>query len=69
MPAMSPCTFVSQTAQHCTYTSTLITEISNVFIVCLICRDVLKFHVVDVEPKYYADGEDAYAMKRPLVSV
>ncbi|KAI6213951.1 hypothetical protein M3Y94_00212000 [Aphelenchoides besseyi] len=31
-------------------------------------RDVLKFDVVDVEPKYYADGEDAYAMKRPLVS-
>ncbi|KAI6223758.1 N-terminal amino-acid N(alpha)-acetyltransferase NatA [Aphelenchoides fujianensis] len=30
-------------------------------------RDVLKFDVMDVEPKYYADGEDAYAMKRPLV--
>ena len=22
----------------------------------------------DVEPKYYADGEDAYAMKRDLVA-
>ncbi|CAD5225919.1 unnamed protein product [Bursaphelenchus okinawaensis] len=30
-------------------------------------RDVLKFDVMDVEAKYYADGEDAYAMKRPLV--
>uniref|UniRef100_A0A183DNL1 N-terminal amino-acid N(alpha)-acetyltransferase NatA n=1 Tax=Gongylonema pulchrum TaxID=637853 RepID=A0A183DNL1_9BILA len=30
-------------------------------------RNTLKFEVSDVEPKYYADGEDAYAMKRPLV--
>ncbi|KAF1568314.1 UNVERIFIED_CONTAM: N-alpha-acetyltransferase daf-31, partial [Eudyptes robustus] len=30
-------------------------------------RDVLKFDIMDVESKYYADGEDAYAMKRPLV--
>eukprot|EP00038_Savillea_parva_P000759 m.98509 g.98509 ORF g.98509 m.98509 type:complete len:184 (-) comp10260_c0_seq2:187-738(-) len=29
-------------------------------------RDVLKFEVMDVEAKYYADGEDAYAMKRSL---
>lgn len=28
---------------------------------------MLKFDVMDVEAKYYADGEDAYAMKRPLV--
>lgn len=26
----------------------------------------LKFTVSDIEPKYYADGEDAYAMKRDL---
>jgi peptide alpha-N-acetyltransferase len=30
-------------------------------------RDVLKFDVVEVEPRYYADGEDAYAMRRSLV--
>lgn len=30
-------------------------------------QNTLKFEVYDVEPKYYADGEDAYAMKRPLV--
>eukprot|EP00041_Stephanoeca_diplocostata_P005708 m.66531 g.66531 ORF g.66531 m.66531 type:complete len:190 (-) comp15955_c0_seq1:3164-3733(-) len=29
-------------------------------------RDVLKFEITDVEAKYYADGEDAYAMKRSL---
>ncbi|VIO97618.1 N-terminal acetyltransferase complex ARD1 subunit homolog, putative [Brugia malayi] len=30
-------------------------------------QNTLKFEISDVEPKYYADGEDAYAMKRPLV--
>ena len=25
------------------------------------------FRISEVEPKYYADGEDAYAMKRNLV--
>ncbi|MFH4978993.1 hypothetical protein AB6A40_005702 [Gnathostoma spinigerum] len=30
-------------------------------------RHILKFEISEVEPKYYADGEDAYAMKRPLV--
>jgi len=29
-------------------------------------RDVLKFEVYDTEKKYYADGEDAYAMRRAL---
>lgn len=28
----------------------------------------LGFEISEVEPKYYADGEDAYAMKRDLVS-
>ncbi|XP_002717041.3 N-alpha-acetyltransferase 11 [Oryctolagus cuniculus] len=28
--------------------------------------DTLNFQVSEVEPKYYADGEDAYAMKRDL---
>jgi phosphoribosylformylglycinamidine (FGAM) synthase-like amidotransferase family enzyme len=27
----------------------------------------LKFEISEIEPKYYADGEDAYAMKRDLV--
>ena len=27
----------------------------------------LFFRISEVEPKYYADGEDAYAMKRNLV--
>merc|ERR1719376_838974 len=27
-------------------------------------RNTLKFQVSEVEPKYYADGEDAYAMRR-----
>jgi len=27
----------------------------------------LRFEVSEIEPKYYADGEDAYAMKRNLV--
>lgn len=31
-------------------------------------KDTLKFSTYDTEPKYYADGEDAYAMKRDLVS-
>ena len=26
------------------------------------------FRVSEIEPKYYADGEDAYAMKRDLVN-
>jgi peptide alpha-N-acetyltransferase len=26
----------------------------------------LKFTISEIEPKYYADGEDAYAMKRDL---
>jgi len=26
----------------------------------------LNFHVSEIEPKYYADGEDAYAMRRDL---
>lgn len=30
-------------------------------------QNTLKFEISDTEPKYYADGEDAYAMKRPLV--
>uniref|UniRef100_A0A8C6S788 N-terminal amino-acid N(alpha)-acetyltransferase NatA n=1 Tax=Neogobius melanostomus TaxID=47308 RepID=A0A8C6S788_9GOBI len=28
--------------------------------------NTLKFQISEVEPKYYADGEDAYAMKRDL---
>lgn len=28
--------------------------------------NILKFTVDDIEPKYYADGEDAYAMKKDL---
>lgn len=27
-------------------------------------RDVLKFEIYDTEAKYYADGEDAFAMRR-----
>ncbi|CAI5449190.1 unnamed protein product [Caenorhabditis angaria] len=30
-------------------------------------QNTLKFEVNDIEPKYYADGEDAYAMRRNLV--
>nr|CAG4638741.1 EOG090X0DSH [Cyclestheria hislopi] len=30
--------------------------------------NTLKFSISEVEPKYYADGEDAYAMKRDLVA-
>jgi len=29
--------------------------------------NTLKFKVSEIEPKYYADGEDAYAMRRDLV--
>lgn len=29
--------------------------------------NTLKFQINEIEPKYYADGEDAYAMKRDLV--
>ena len=29
-------------------------------------QNTLKFSINDVEPKYYADGEDAYAMRRDL---
>uniref|UniRef100_A0A8C7TYF4 N-terminal amino-acid N(alpha)-acetyltransferase NatA n=1 Tax=Oncorhynchus mykiss TaxID=8022 RepID=A0A8C7TYF4_ONCMY len=28
--------------------------------------NTLKFQISEIEPKYYADGEDAYAMKRDL---
>merc|ERR1739840_33161 len=30
-------------------------------------QQTLKFAVSEIEPKYYADGEDAYAMRRNLV--
>jgi len=30
-------------------------------------KTALKFQISEIEPKYYADGEDAYAMKRNLV--
>ncbi|XP_072026251.1 N-alpha-acetyltransferase daf-31-like [Amphiura filiformis] len=29
-------------------------------------EDSLKFEISEIEPKYYADGEDAYAMRRDL---
>ncbi len=29
-------------------------------------KDTLKFNVHGVEPKYYADGENAYEMRKPL---
>lgn len=29
--------------------------------------DLIKINYFQVEPKYYADGEDAYAMKRDLM--
>jgi N-alpha-acetyltransferase 10/11 len=32
-------------------------------------RDTLGFEVEKVESKYYADGEDAYAMRRDLTSL
>ncbi|XP_061627978.1 N-alpha-acetyltransferase 11-like isoform X2 [Phyllopteryx taeniolatus] len=31
--------------------------------------NTLKFQISEVEPKYYADGEDAYAMKKDLAHV
>ncbi|XP_071817627.1 uncharacterized protein [Apostichopus japonicus] len=31
-------------------------------------QNTLKFEVSEIEPKYYADGEDAYAMKRDLTT-
>nr|CAG4636520.1 EOG090X0DSH [Eubosmina coregoni]SVE70066.1 EOG090X0DSH [Eubosmina coregoni] len=31
-------------------------------------ENTLKFSISEIEPKYYADGEDAYAMKRDLVT-
>eukprot|EP00093_Oithona_nana_P008743 08743.XXX_144616_145273_1 [CDS] Oithona nana genome sequencing. len=30
-------------------------------------KTALKFQISEIEPKYYADGEDAYAMRRNLV--
>merc|ERR1712071_471110 len=30
--------------------------------------NTLKFTISEIEPKYYADGEDAFAMKRDLCS-
>ncbi|XP_071491425.1 N-alpha-acetyltransferase daf-31-like [Diadema antillarum] len=32
-------------------------------------QNTLKFTISDIEPKYYADGEDAYAMKRDLGNI
>ncbi|KAK9455575.1 acyl-CoA N-acyltransferase [Dipodascopsis uninucleata] len=32
-------------------------------------RDTLKFEVTDIEKSYYADGEDAYAMKKDLTEL
>lgn len=29
-------------------------------------KNTLKFEINEIEPKYYADGEDAYAMRRNL---
>uniref|UniRef100_A0A0N4Z0Q7 N-terminal amino-acid N(alpha)-acetyltransferase NatA n=1 Tax=Parastrongyloides trichosuri TaxID=131310 RepID=A0A0N4Z0Q7_PARTI len=31
-------------------------------------KETLKFEINEVEPKYYADKEDAYAMRRDLIS-
>uniref|UniRef100_H3ABA0 N-terminal amino-acid N(alpha)-acetyltransferase NatA n=1 Tax=Latimeria chalumnae TaxID=7897 RepID=H3ABA0_LATCH len=31
--------------------------------------NTLNFQISEVEPKYYADGEDAYAMKRDLIQM
>lgn len=30
--------------------------------------NTLRFTISEIEPKYYADGEDAYAMRRELKS-
>ena len=35
---------------------------------CLRYEKTLKFDRSEVEPKYYADGEDAYAMKKSLAN-
>jgi len=32
-------------------------------------RDTLQFALLEVEKKYYADGEDAYSMKRELTDL
>lgn len=32
-------------------------------------RDTLKFEVIDVETKYYQDGEDAYSMRKDLTAI
>lgn len=29
-------------------------------------QNTLKFNINDIEPRYYADGEDAYAMRKDL---
>ena len=47
----------------------------NVKLKCVNCSKVLfitqinfpSIRISEIEPKYYADGEDAYAMKRDLV--
>lgn len=36
--------------------------------VCLIYFPFIFRRISEIEPKYYADGEDAYAMKRDLCS-
>ena len=33
----------------------------------IIQTNYLSIRISEIEPKYYADGEDAYAMKRDLV--
>lgn len=37
-------------------------------VVCLIYYPSIFLRISEIEPKYYADGEDAYAMKRDLCS-
>lgn len=32
-------------------------------------RDTLNFAIHDIEKKYYADGEDAYAMRKDLKDI
>ena len=45
--------------------------ISNVFkdpkVIIIAFLPYFNFRISEIEPKYYADGEDAYAMKRNLV--
>lgn len=31
--------------------------------------NTLKFKIIEIEPKYYADGEDAYCMRRDLTGI